>query len=89
MYRQSRCVGNLENVGWALKGKECIYNIFMMDEIHTVLAVGAGAVTKLKEPCGSYIERIFNFKYPYEYNSRFNEVIERKSRITEFYDTYN
>lgn len=89
MYRQSRCVGNLENVGWALPGKECLYNIYMMEEIHTVLAVGAGAVTKLKQPDGSHIERIFNFKYPYEYNSRFNEVIERKNRITEFYRTYN
>ena len=89
MYRQTRCVGNLENVGWALKGKECIYNIFMMDEIHTVLAVGAGAVTKLKEPYGAYIERIFNFKYPYEYNSRFDELIKRKARISEFYATYN
>ncbi len=89
MYRQSRCVGNLENVGWALPGKECLYNIYMMEEIHTVLAVGAGAVTKLKQPDGSLIERIFNFKYPYEYNSRFDEVIERKNRITEFYGTYN
>ncbi len=89
MYRQSRCVGNLENVGWALPGKECLYNIYMMEEIHTVLAVGAGAVTKLKQPEGAYIERIFNFKYPYEYNSRFNEVIERKNRITDFYCTYN
>ena len=89
MYRQSRCVGNLENVGWALPGKECLYNIYMMEEIHTVLAVGAGAVTKLKQPNGSHIERIFNFKYPYEYNSRFDEVIERKNRITEFYGTYN
>ncbi len=89
MYRQSRCVGNLENVGWCLPQKECLYNIYMMEEIHTVLAVGAGAVTKLKEPHGSYIERIFNFKYPYEYNSRFDELLERKNRITEFYSTYN
>ena len=89
MYRQSRCVGNLENVGWSLPGKECLYNIYMMEEIHTVLAVGAGAVTKLKQPNGTYIERIFNFKYPYEYNSRFEELLERKKRITEFYSTYN
>ena len=89
MYRQSRCVGNLENVGWCLPEKECLYNIYMMEEIHTVLAVGAGAVTKLKEPDGAYIERIFNFKYPYEYNSRFEELIERKNRITKFYSTYN
>ena len=89
MYRQSRCVGNLENVGWCLPQKECIYNIYMMEEIHTVLAVGAGAVTKLKAPNENYIERIFNYKYPYEYNSGFDTLMERKNRITEFYSTYN
>lgn len=89
MYRQSRCVGNLENVGWCLPGKECKYNIYMMEEIHTVLAVGAGAVTKLKAYGENYLERIFNYKYPYEYNSGFNTLMERKKRITEFYSTYN
>lgn len=86
MYRQSKSVGNLENVGWCLEGFECLYNIFMMEECHTVLAVGAGAVTKLKEPDGRNIERIFNFKYPYEYNTRFGELMERKKRIVEFYN---
>lgn len=89
MYRQSRCVGNLENVGWCLAGKECLYNVYMMEEIHTVLAVGAGAVTKLKAPHDSIIERIFNYKYPYEYNSGFDTLVERKNRISEFYSTYN
>lgn len=89
MYRQSRCVGNLENVGWCLPGKECKYNIYMMEEIHTVLAVGAGAVTKLKAYGQNYLERIFNYKYPYEYNSGFDTLMERKNRITEFYSTYN
>lgn len=89
MYRQSRCVGNLENVGWCLPNKESRYNIYMMEEIHTVLACGAGAVTKLKAPNDNYLERIFNFKYPYEYNSRFEELVERKKRITEFYSAYN
>lgn len=89
MYRQSRCVGNLENVGWCLPGKECIYNVYMMEEIHTVLAVGAGAVTKLKAPHDNHIERIFNYKYPYEYNTGFDTLVERKNRISEFYSTYN
>ena len=85
MYRQSKCVGNLENVGWSLPGKECLYNVFMMEECHTVFAAGAGAVTKLKDPHGDYIERIFNFKYPYEYISRFDELTDRKESITNFY----
>ncbi len=84
MYRQSKSLGNLENVGYAKDGKECLYNIYMMDETHTVLAAGAGAVTKLR---GAYnnIERVYNYKYPYEYIDRFDEVILRKQRIYDFY----
>lgn len=89
MYRQSKSAGSLENVGWAKKGKECIYNIFMMEECHTILSCGGGAVTKLKAPNNPDIERIFNFKYPFEYISGFSELIERKKRITEFYNTYS
>ena len=85
MYRQSKCLGNLENVGWAKKGFECRYNVYMMEECHTVLACGAGAVTKLRSPVSPDIERIFNFKYPYEYIDRFDELLERKKRILEFY----
>lgn len=88
MYRQSRSLGNLENVGWCKDGRECLYNVFMMEECHTVLAVGAGAVTKLKEPHGKNIERIFNFKYPYEYNSRFEILTQRKNYVKDFYDRY-
>ena len=50
MYRQGKSVGNLENTGWCKPGRDCLYNVFMMDETHTVLAVGAGAVTRLKNP---------------------------------------
>ena len=57
----------------------------MMEEIHTVLAAGGGAVTKLKSQEDGRIERIFNFKYPYEYISRFDELLERKKYIYEFY----
>ena len=85
MYRQSKTVGNLENVGYAKSGFECLYNVYIMDETHTILACGASAVTKLKQPKGSYIERIFNFKYPYEYINRFEEIISRKDGINKFY----
>lgn len=88
MYRQSRCLGNLENVGWCKPGHEGLYNIFMMEECHTVLAAGAGAVTKLKAPHGEMIERIFNYKYPYEYNERFEALMQRKERIKQFYASY-
>lgn len=88
LYRQSRMAGNLENVGWSKRGNECLYNVFVMDETHTILACGAGAVTKLKSPSIDYLERIFNFKYPYEYISRFDEILHRKNIIPEFYKKY-
>ena len=88
MYRQSKSAGSLENVGWAKDNTECIYNIFMMEECHTILSCGGGAVTKLKAPKGNEIERVLNFKYPFEYIAGFDELMERKKRITEFYNTY-
>lgn len=85
MYSQSRMVGNLENVGWSKKGFESLYNVYVMDETHTILACGSGGVTKLKRNNPDYLERIFNFKYPYEYIDRFDELIQRKSGIMQFY----
>lgn len=85
MYRQSKSLGNLENVGYAREGYDCLYNIFMMDETHTVLAAGAGAVIKLKNPTTAHIERIYNYKYPYEYINNFEQIISRKKGIFDFY----
>ena len=85
LYRQSRMVGNLENVGWSKKGYECLYNVYVMDETHTVLACGSGGVTKLKDSKKDCLERIFNFKYPYEYIDRFGEITQRKSAVYKFY----
>lgn len=86
MYRQSKSVGNLENVGWSIPNRICLYNVYMMEEIHTVLACGGGAVTKLKSPYDSSVERIYNFKYPYEYIGRFAEQSDRKKAIESFYE---
>ena len=88
MYRQSKSLGNLENCGWCKEGFDCLYNVFMMDETHTVLAVGAGAVTKLKNPYTAHIERIYNYKYPYEYVDRFDEIINRKQGVLDFYSKF-
>ncbi len=85
MYRQSKTVGNLENVGYARCGFEGLYNVYIMDETHTILACGASGVTKLRQPGGDYIERVFNYKYPYEYINNFDEIIARKQKIDEFY----
>lgn len=89
MYRQSKALGNFENVGWCKPGKECKYNILMMEEYQHILSVGAGSVTKLLSPGIEKIERIFNFKYPFEYISRFEKIIEKKEKINSFFSEYN
>ncbi|MBQ2667871.1 MAG: coproporphyrinogen dehydrogenase HemZ [Clostridia bacterium] len=88
LYRQSRMAGNLENTGWAKPGFVCAYNIFTMDETETVLACGAGGVSKLKDPYSEELCRIFNFKYSYEYISRYEEILERKGGIAEKYEQF-
>lgn len=72
MYRQKNTVGNFENVGFALEGAEGRYNIYMMEEVHSIFAVGAGAVSKMvnyrpQNGGKPIIERLFYPKYPYEY----------------------
>ena len=89
LYRQSKMLSNLENVGWAKPGYFSPYNVYIMEETHSILACGAGAVTKLRDTASNYLERIFNFKFPYEYISRFDELIARKERVVSFYDAYN
>ncbi len=88
MYRQKGTVEGLENVGFCKPGKEGIYNVFIMDETHSILATGAGGVTKLRDPHGTKIERIFNFKFPYEYIDRFDLMNERKEQVKDFYERY-
>ena len=72
LYRQKNTVGNLENVGYSKPGHEGLYNIFMMEELHSIFGIGAGAVTKFvssvkEDGAKRRIERIFSPKYPYEY----------------------
>lgn len=86
LYRQSRMEGNLENVGWSKDGYDGIYNVYVMDETHTILGCGAGAVTKLKKPQSEELTRIFNYKYPYEYINGFDEMLNRKKQVKTFYD---
>ena len=90
MYRQKNMVGNFENVGFAKEGTEGLYNIYMMEEVHSIFAAGAGAVTKLvdyKAPESggkSTITRLFNAKYPYEYLAA-GVSAEQHSQIVSFY----
>ena len=86
LYRQKNTLQNLENVGWCKPGHEGYYNIYIMEEVQTILSAGAGGSTKLVADGGKRMQRIFNFKYPNEYIQRFAEVLERKKGVAEFYD---
>ena len=81
MYRQKDTLGNLENIGYALPGKESIYNIQMIAEQQTIIAIGAGAVTKEVTDKGNKIKRIPNVRNVEEYIRRIDEMIERKCMV--------
>ncbi len=85
LYRQKATLGNLENIGYTKKGFEGLYNIFIMEEVHSILAVGAGASTKLVNKRTGEIKRIFNHKYHTEYLQNFEEILNRKQKVSEFY----
>ena len=89
MYRQKNTIGNFENVGFSKAGYEGLYNVYMMEEVHTILAAGAGAVTKLVDYHATEggkieIERVFNDKYPYEYLSR-DQSEKINAAVVEYY----
>ncbi len=79
LYRQKNIPGNLENVGYARPGKECLYNVLIMEEKMDIIAIGAGAATKLVFPDENRIERIENVKNVEVYISRIEEMLERKA----------
>lgn len=85
LYRQKNTVGNLENVGYAKPGTESLYNVYIMDEIQTILACGAGGVTKLIGTGENPIRRVFNYKYHFEYIDRYDEILSRKGQVRDFY----
>ena len=87
IYRQKNTVGNLENTGYAKAGKECLYNILMMEEFHTVFSAGAGAVTKLVSPDRKTIERLFEQKYPYEYLGKDDKRLDTEA-VVRFYSEH-
>lgn len=83
MYKQRNTLGNLENVGFAKEGHESIYNVYIMEEVQPILAIGAGGSTKMvyKEE----IERVFNPKEAADYTARIDEVLKRKDLFYDFY----
>jgi len=84
LYRQKYMSGSLENVGWAKPGCESLYNIVMMEELHTVISLGCGGVTKWI--AGEKLTRLTNPKYPYEYLDRLDQVLEQKRSLARLLD---
>ena len=81
LYRQKQIVGNLENIGYSKKSKECIYNISMMEEKETIIGLGMGAVSKFYTPHTNQIKRVPNFKSLDDYINRINELIKNKKEV--------
>ena len=84
MYRQKNMAGNLENVGYSKPGMECLYNILIMEEKQSIIALGAGASSKIVYPKEKRIERVENVKSVKDYIERIDEMIERKVKNIPF-----
>lgn len=83
LYRQKNMAGNFENVGYAKPGKAGVYNVLIMEEKQTIMALGTGAVTKFVFDHGNRIERVENVKDVTNYLERADEMIEKKIRKME------
>jgi len=86
LYRQKFMSGGYENIGWCRPGTENMYNICIMEELCTILAIGGGASSKLVNPGNGRIERVFNAKYPTEYIENIERILESKNNILKFYE---
>ena len=80
MYRQKSTLQSLENVGFSQVGHESLYNIYIMEEIQTIISCGAGGVTKVVGADGE-LKRIYNYKYPTEYVNDFDTILKRKDEV--------
>lgn len=81
LYRQKFTAGGFENTGWCLPGEECFYNIVMMEELQTILSLGAGGVSKQVNRETGWIERVNNPKYPLEYIRAAERLTDGKRRL--------
>ena len=80
LYRQKYMSGSFENVGWSRNGHDCLYNIYMMEEVHSILSLGGGGMTKVNYPDGS-LERFHNPKFPEQYLEQLEDVLQQKEEI--------
>ena len=77
LYRQKYMSGSFENIGWCRPGTAGLYNIYMMEEMHSIVSLGGGAMTKINLPDGR-LERFHNPKFPQQYLERIDDVLAQK-----------
>ena len=80
LYRQKYMSGSFENVGWSRAGKDCLYNIYMMEELHTILSLGGGGMNKVNLPDGT-LQRFHNPKFPEQYIEQIESVLAQKEEL--------
>ena len=84
LYRQKYMSGSFENVGWSKPGTDCLYNIYMMEEVHSILSLGGGGMTKINLPDGKIL-RFHNSKFPEQYLATLDAALEQKRELFEKY----
>lgn len=84
LYRQKHMVGDFENIGYSKDGKECLYNIMIMEETNSIVSMGCGGVTKIVNLPNDRIERVFNVKEAKDYVERIEEMLHRKDIIIDW-----
>ena len=82
LYRQKYMSGSFENVGWSRDGLDCLYNIYMMEEVHSILSLGGGGMNKVNFPDGS-LQRFHNPKFPEQYIAQIDSVLRQKEELFE------
>jgi len=87
LYRQKYMSGSFENVGWCISGAEGLYNIYIMEELHSILSLGAGGSTKMVDPRRNRIERVFHAKFPTEYIQRVDKLEANLSAFRAFHES--
>ena len=86
LYRQKYMSGSFENIGWCRPGAECLYNVYIMSELCSILSFGAGGSTKMVQPGTNRIQRTFNAKYPKEYTERPEKCLGNQQMFAAFYE---
>ena len=82
LYRQKYMSGSFENVGWSRDDLDCLYNIYMMEEVHTIVSLGGGGMNKVNLP-GGKLQRFHNPKFPEQYIEQIDSVLRQKEELFE------